>query len=226
MLLSMHIPKTAGTSLRMALREKFADEVLFCYRSNIFAKGVVIHFSGRLLEEKLDDKRRKKLVDYCQQNQIKCIHGHFTMSSLDEIFQDATYIMFLREPVDRLVSAYNHLKANMPAYGRQMTFEQFIEMDRTKNIYQQLGVGKLLDEKHFIGLTEQYDKSLELLARKLPVIGHLSTQQANVAQQKVFKRSNVTPELLTRIQETNQPDIDIYNTAKQRFEAECAALGI
>jgi hypothetical protein len=225
MLLSMHIPKTAGTSFRMALQARFGDSMLLAYRGQVRAKRPIVPFDGKLLLE-LEPPHQERLAEYCRTNDVACIHGHFTLPSLCQIFPDATSITFLREPVDRLISAYNHMYTTMPEAAERTSFEQFASNARTRNVYEQLGVLECLDSLGFIGITEQYERSLRLLEHKFPELGSLAFEEANVSQQKRFTKADVTPEVRAHLREANDGDVEIYEAALACFEQECAAAGI
>ena len=225
MLLSMHIPKTAGTSFRIALQGRFDDGILLAYRGQIRAKEPVVHFDGKLLTA-LDEASKMRLAEYCVENDVQCIHGHFTLPALCQLFPDAKCITFLREPVDRLISAYNHLYTTMPQAAERTSFEEFTQNPRTRNIYEQLGVLECLDALSFIGVTEQYERSLRLLEHRFPHLGSLVLEEANVSQQKRFTKKDVTPEMRARLRELNDADVEIYEAARECFEKECAAAGL
>jgi len=224
MLLSMHIPKTAGTSFRMALQERLGRTMLLAYRGQVRGERMIVPFNGRLLEE-LDDPSRATLAEYCNTHDVRCIHGHFTMQVLCDVFPEAKCITFVRDPIKRIVSAYNHIFVVAPQ-AEGMTFEQFIERDRARNLYEQLGMLEYLDSLAFVGITEQYDRSLRLLERMFPELGSLAYEEANVSQQKRFTEKDVTPEMRQYLLELNDADREIYESAKDWFEKECAAYGV
>jgi hypothetical protein len=224
MLLSMHIPKTAGTSFRMALQERLGRTMLLAYRGQVRGEQMIVPFNGRLLEE-LDDPARVTLTEYCNTHDVRCIHGHFTMQVLCDVFPEAKCITFVRDPIKRIVSAYNHIFVVAPQ-AEGMTFEQFIERDRARNLYEQLGMLEYLDSLAFVGITEQYDRSLRLLERMFPELGSLAYEEANVSQQKRFTEKDVTPEMRQYLLELNDADREIYESATDWFEKECAAHGV
>src|SRR5262245_5265249 len=86
-ILSLHIPKTADTPFRMALRQRLGHGVLMAYRGKVFntAGGVVCQFEGLQLKG-LSDSERTRLIEYCATNKVECIHGHFTLSALHGVF--------------------------------------------------------------------------------------------------------------------------------------------
>jgi Sulfotransferase family len=225
MLLSMHIPKTAGTSFRMALQAHFGDSMLMAYRGQVRAKEPIVPFEGKLLAH-LEPAHKQRLAEYCREHEVQCIHGHYTLPSLLEVFPGAGCITFVREPVDRLISAYNHLHVTMPDAAARTSFEQFTQNPRTRNVYEQVGMLECVDALTFIGITEQYERSLRLLEHKLPQLGSLAFEEANVSQQKRFSKADVTAEMRSRLRELNDGDVEIYEAALECFEHECAEAGL
>jgi hypothetical protein len=224
MLLSMHIPKTAGTSFRQALHERLGSSMLIAYRGQVRGDSMVVPFTGRLLE-RLAPQDQDTLRNYCREHDVACIHGHFTLQALCPVLPDAQCITFVRHPVGRLVSAYNHLFVVMPQ-AEGTTFEQFLERERSRNLYEQLGMLEHLDALAFIGITEQYDRSLRLLERKFPQLAPLKPEQANVSQGKRFTEKDLTPEQREQLLALNDADLEIYEAAVDWFEKECAAHGV
>ena len=82
-----------------------------------------------------------------------------------------------------------------------------------------------LDSLAYIGITEQFERSLRLLERMYPDLGSLNVQRENVSTKKVSK-ADVTPEMRERIKELNQGDLEIYAAAKDWFESACTAYGV
>lgn len=84
----MHITKTAGGSLKEALRQSDAD-VLFHYNTDV---GFKRHFN------------------YSQNPEI--IFGHYFFGVHEKMDRPPRYACFLREPIARTISHFHHLKNN------------------------------------------------------------------------------------------------------------------
>lgn len=227
MLLSVHIPKTAGTSFRQALQAQLGeDRVALTYLGRVMCGSeYVCGFQGRSLDH-IEDSEADALVDYCDTNGVACIHGHFSLYALQDLFPDARAITFLRDPLKRLVSAYNHMFVTMPDRAEQLSFEDFVRMPRTQNVYESHGVLEFIDRFDFIGLTEQYDRSLELLSAVYPELGVLRVEEANKAQQKRFSLKDVDEGFIDELRRLNDGDFEIYETVKAWFDDECARRGV
>ena len=91
-LVFIHIPKTAGTSLRLLLESNYTE----AERAAIYS------------HQDLDENLTKALAD----PKIKCIYGHFPLRPVI-IASDATVVTLLREPIARSISHYNHYSKRM-----------------------------------------------------------------------------------------------------------------
>jgi len=234
MLLSMHIPKTAGMSLRTAFEKRFGNALLLAYPRVDWAQSLFPLGSRK----SLDEQGQESVLALCRQRDVQCIHGHFPMPALQSLFPEAMCITFLRDPVQRVISSYDHKVRKSewaktgqgptymaPGFSERMSFESFISAPDMRNVYEQFGVLDCLESLTFIGLTEQYERSLRLLERRVPGLGPLSCEKVNV-HEKYFRRDDVTPEMMARVRELNDADVQIYEAARDWFEAACAASGI
>ena len=161
LLVSIHIPKCAGTSFTTCLRSVFKDRLFLHYP---------------------DDPEGPPERAAAQQN--ACVHGHFyhhqwAIGALD-YYPDATqFITMLRDPMEMVLSGY-YFRRRLGDLG-QIDVEKYLE-DTLKNpkIFNYLGLPFDLwsaSEQHiqawleqrflWIGLTERFADSLELLAVKL-----------------------------------------------------------
>ncbi|MBB6342870.1 hypothetical protein HNP49_003058 [Pseudomonas fluvialis] len=85
----MHGPKTGGTTLHNLLIQLFPKELIFSERFN----GIKNHVVGTLAR-------------------FSYFSGHFDLISCQLIPGEKKIVTFLREPVSRLISLYNFLKAH------------------------------------------------------------------------------------------------------------------
>jgi hypothetical protein len=158
MIISIHIPKTAGTTLANYLDYSFGRRVFFDYYEDIPYKT-----------DRETIIRHKEFVE-----RFEVIHGHFIYKKYENIFPDAKYITCLRHPVDRLISNYRHvmsLKDESKASYRYMMKHGFdivtfaeTKMAHTLTIFLE---GKPIQEYDFIGLSEQFDVTLAMMSKFL-----------------------------------------------------------
>jgi hypothetical protein len=90
---SVHIPKTAGTTLGLVL-------------DRVFRKRVLMDYPDDALEERADPQIAAH-ADFVS-GYFKGIHGHFSVRRHLTTFPQARLIATLRHPVDRVISQYLH----------------------------------------------------------------------------------------------------------------------
>jgi hypothetical protein len=95
MLISVHVPKTAGTSMLHALRNHFGPTLLEDYSD---------HPGNPLSIRNIDPHRYFNTVPQIGK-QVRCIHGHFHPLKYRTL-SGAVRVTFLRHPIDRLISLF------------------------------------------------------------------------------------------------------------------------
>ena len=99
-LVSIHIPKTAGSSFLKILLDNYGDDIF--------------HYRGE--EPNLSE--------------FKAIHGHFDAKKYLGLYPDSKWIAWVRHPVIRLISFYNYMVYNDKSYSGSfesfIEIEQFI----------------------------------------------------------------------------------------------------
>jgi hypothetical protein len=98
-MLFMHIPKTAGTSLRLALEAAYPERERMYLYPPADLEGAIAPRDFRSLPE--EERHRPSLIV-----------GHFGFGIHDYARQPARYLTMLRDPLDRVVSLYYHYKSH------------------------------------------------------------------------------------------------------------------
>ena len=150
--LFIHIPKTAGTSFRLGLEAAFDnDSVCKDYSES----------SDETSDEVLENIYRKK--DFYAFHQefkkkgYRFLSGHFGVKKYIHLFGAENSITFLRDPVKRIVSEYNHFAHY---HGYEKDFQSFYSDKRFVNKQLNIFSGVPWPLVGFIGLTERYSESL------------------------------------------------------------------
>jgi len=205
-LVSLHIPKTAGTSFRNILREVYGKShvVRLDIRRDIELNGKV--FSGSRLK-----------------TGIKVIHGHFSYQELIDHFninKDIPVVTWIREPAERVISNYFYLdhilktklhkeKKSMNILSRmQKSILEYAAVEANRNRMSKFLDGIEVKELSFIGFTEHYEEDLQYLGNLLNWDNY-SVLKQNITE----KKPDVDPETLARIKELNASDYEIFNEA-------------
>lgn len=169
LLLSVHIPKTGGTSFRRILRNLFGEGYVEDYDWLKDRPAWMKNGLGGLAQ----GDREHAVRD------VRCIHGHFKpqkYAALREISdRPVHFVTWLRDPVERAVSMYHYLRGlNTPQARRQPWEQQARELDllgyfqKTKfgwDAQSRQLQGFALEQFSFIGIMERYSESIELFLR-------------------------------------------------------------
>jgi hypothetical protein len=154
MVISIHIPKTGGTSLGQILGGVYGENLWVNYE---FQWNREISFKAFI------------------PSGTKCLHGHFEFDAFDEIYPDALKITWLRDPVERTISLYNHIM-NKPDSDNDIIMELYhskpslIDFSSipwvSNNALNYLGDSKP-ENFAFIGFLESFNESLRMCAKLL-----------------------------------------------------------
>jgi hypothetical protein len=220
MLISLHLPKTAGSSLRNSLQEHYGPRLIKDYLSSptltprpwreIKAIAALLYNGIRRFQE------------------IECIHGHFLPFKylLIGARRNAAYITWMRDPVERLASNYWYMR-NPPPYAmpnyirekmmrEQWTLEQYLLAPELRNECSIYLWGMSIKRFDFIGLTEHFDEDFRYFCRvflgtELPA----EHQNRNTAKQS--EKYVTDPDLYARVAAFHAKDMAMYQYAlKQR----------
>ena len=230
LIISIHIPKTGGTTFVDVLR-KCAEEVLYLDYSQEGGLGSTALFRrGKRLKAPFDSV----VDDLASLQGRSVIHGHFAPKKYSGRFPDAVYVTWLRDPVERVVSHYFYWQRSyLPGDARweqvvaqKMSLEQFAQLDFTRDVYSRwfspLGVERFA----FVGIMEEYDRSLELFRRLICPDIQLDTTLRNQNPNRGGNFYDLGPELRRKILELNQRDAYVYLDGVRRFRSLCAQVGL
>ncbi|WP_444936605.1 sulfotransferase family 2 domain-containing protein [Microbulbifer sp. JMSA004] len=204
----LHIPKTAGTSFRKGANTYFGESRV-CQDYGKFSP----------LTSPLIKKWGSGEVDgwsfYQDFNKegYQFFTGHFHASKYIDIFDVGQMITFLRDPVDRIVSEYNHKVRHQ---GYKDSFESFYRS--RENINRQL---RLIGQSNwsqlgFIGFVESFEDSLLLLNKKFGI--NIPILRQNIASNEVVHSRGLTNEQLSELRALNAKEYEFYNCARTQFD--------
>ncbi|MGB5982842.1 MAG: sulfotransferase family 2 domain-containing protein [Nonlabens sp.] len=216
----LHLPKNAGTTFKSILSKYYDKE-------NIFQVGY--NSSGIWNMEELKSSPKEELA------KINLLQGHFNYG-IHEIFErDFRYITMLRNPIERTISFYNYIRRQkehrlLSAVQNRTLLECITEIrdfdvinGQARKLSGTHNEDKMLDlalkniDQHFdfVGIQERFDESLILL-HKTYNWNKIFYKSLN----KTSKQSEISPELISAITETNEIDMKLYEIINQRFTKE------
>ena len=130
------------------------------------------------------------------------------MDRYREVFSDASFLTWMREPSQRVWSAYRHFKRRGNFDG---TLMEFCRTEEHRNVQARfMGELQLFD---FIGVQEHYTLSLQMLAMDTGL--KLEERRAN--QTPVDHIAPPTPEEWQVIASLNEADYALYRRVLPRF---------
>jgi hypothetical protein len=224
----LHLPKTAGTTLNRLIEWEYPVFEMYSI-DPVFFTWSAAHL------RKLSPERLKK---------IRMFKGHMLYGLHEALPQPATYITVLRDPVDRVISAYYFMRSYKlhPLYWKlrrtNCTLEDFVRKFQRDNVQSKIIGGSPYDlpctrevverakdnlRQRFsiIGLSERFEESLALM--KLRFGWKLSSYSSFNVTRSRPKKHDLPPSTLEMIHEKNGLDMELYDVGKQIFEAAVAA---
>ncbi len=222
MLVSVHLPKTAGTSFGGTLADHFGDRLYrdygdFPLNTPPFRRKMSAVLGGLASVG----------VSF---GAIECIHGHFLPIKyrLLRMRRPTSFITWMRDPVERMASHYSFWKrSHDPRTSRALhrrvveeewSFERFYRSPRLRNVYAQFLWGFPLANFDFVGITEHYDEDLRFftesfLGAALPAY----RMTANAAREDAPYVTDAR--LRAEIEALHQKDMLLYRHALQLRQA-------
>jgi hypothetical protein len=155
------------------------------------------------------------------------IFGHFRIIKYYKYLPDASYMLWLRNPYQRLISSYYYrIRACNNDYYRG-TFVNKINIEehirKNSNYISKFIEPLKIEESAFIGFTEEFDKSLALFNKILKIEeGFTQTNAKNTnPNKKVIEPYYISQKTKDLITKYNQKDIELYEKAKIHFQSLC-----
>lgn len=217
----LHIPKTAGTSLKMLLMEQFHKDDIFPAQTN-----------EQMAKIEADDIPNYKLFI-----------GHHGYQFIDHFAPfRPQLITMLRDPINRVISDYYFARQRPdrdPIILECPTFEAYLSHPHIQNrIFNNqsqhlLGVGyndfleldfddcydtitQRLDDMEFVGITERFPESLLLLAHTFDwniskeIRRNVSVNRSDIEE--------IDTQLIDVVRQKNELDYRVYDYARNLFE--------
>ena len=218
MLVSLHIPKAAGSSFALSLKEYYGTSFIPDYNDIPLNTNPAKRKSQALIQSGLN-RIRHFTGD-------TCIHGHFLPLKYKYVVSSkpVTYITWFREPAERLASQYYYMIRHYnpsKAQKRPMlkriveekwTLEQFCFSKEFKNSYSQFLWGFDIKSFDFIGIVEHYESDLEYFSQQF-LSRNLIAHQENTNSDKKNKSYFDDDNLKKAVQKFHNTDTELYHKA-------------
>ncbi len=206
-LLSLHIPKTAGTSFRNILKSVYGEDAVV--RLDINNK-----FITRLNEE---------LYEATEIPNARVLHGHYFFENIQKRFsipEEVKIITWLRDPVKRVISNYYYLESrlveilneeqkNLNILSKmQRSLMEYARDEVNRNRQSKFLQGATPEDFDFIGIQENFDDDLIEIAKVL----NWKSIPVSIHQNKTpTERPKLSLEILEEIKYLNSDDVAIYS---------------
>lgn len=228
----VHIPKTAGRTLRAIIRRQYRPEEV-CTTSRE---------AGDPIQDFL-------ALSEAEKARLRIVQGHFSYGLHEHVSRPAVYVTMLREPIARVISYYRFMcdnpNHNHHAAAIDLGLDGFLRSRMSKAIdngqlrylaaVEDIPFGACTDamldaalanlEQRFVavGLVEAFDDSILLMRRALGW-GIPAYMPLNVSKHRVGE-GRLTDETLALLRDYNRFDLQIYEYARRRFQAAVEAAG-
>lgn len=215
MIVFCHISKTAGSSFQFILENSFG---IFACHTN--------HTKKPVFGQDDFDFARKMFPG------LRSIAGHNLIDPLRLSVPDPFYMTFLREPVARIFSHYQDsvLNGNRRTFEEELRQREYLADRQVKMIAGGKDLDKakrFLEKCAFVGLTEKFELSLNVLERLSPYRLNLNYKKRRVARDnQVSKTLQQDSRMVELAREYNQLDLELYSFAvNEIFPRICAEAG-
>ncbi|WP_282146545.1 hypothetical protein [Alteromonas stellipolaris] len=203
----IHIPKTAGSSFRVAAERYFgSDETYYDYgKGNKETHSDILKYEYELKDRYLAGQSIKQ--------NAKFLSGHVIYPKYAPFFNTKSVVTFVRDPAQQVRSHYEHFSR---LHGYKGSFKDFIKENRFANMQSKALNGIWNDAIGFIGITERYNESLTLFNQYYGT--DIQVLDINKNSTKSSDKYVLNEEELSIIREANSQDFELYEYALKRFE--------
>ena len=211
MIFLTHIPKTGGTTFRYIL---------------------INNYSWRHFDFLESNKKIISLNDYPYHSfimkYIKSMSGHWLRYSSETKFSfpDVKFIVFLRNPIERIISLFFHIKRYE---NPKINFQKWVESEYKGPILSNFQTNYIAGENDlelaksilkngyfFVGITEQFDKSLLICRKKLGVnfkVNYVIKRSSKSRSREILNDNN-NKKSIEKLYEHNHLDLQLYKFVK------------
>lgn len=203
----VHIPKTAGTSFRKAAESFLGSQnVLYDYSP-----------SSEETSELVDRwvYKEKDLLGFyralCKAN-VSFLSGHVNANKFVYLFGVRQTVTFVRDPVQRVVSEYQHFVRH---HGYEGDFPSFYRKPQFANRQSKILQGVPLEAVGLLGLNEEYEDSLTILNYRYTL--NVQSVDMNIGRKNKATSYELPKEQLNELVDLNEQDIRLYHKAVHLF---------
>jgi len=227
-LVSVHMPKTAGLSFRASLEACFGEGFRHDYQDYPLAQAAQVR-----RQQAQDWGRAAQAADFAG---VTCMHGHFLPLKYLELARTlpCTFVTWLREPVERLVSHYYYWQRaydpasdlTSPLHRRVIeegwSLQRFCLAPELRNVYSEFLWGFPFQRLDFIGITEFFADDLWYFSQQ--VLGNkmqAHTLNRRAAPGEGEHQAPLSAAARSEIEAWHAADMALYRQALELRKARC-----
>ncbi len=203
-IISVHVPKTAGTTFKKVLQKVYAEEEIFFDYPH---RGPI---RNRMLAKDSAD--------------VRVIHGHFPANKYDVKFPKAQKIIWLRNPIIRLISHYFFWKSWQVLISDEGDFEasnlniiDFAERPEMQNsLAENYLKNQSLTDFYFVGLQEFFQEDVTQLSQMLnwpEAEFEMKNKNPYPEYDALLKELLSQTKVIDKITALNKKDLELYQQA-------------
>lgn len=215
-LISVHIPKAAGTTFRDILFTMYNRGMVLRDYADRPSTTTSLYNRDRALWE-----RTKQVKDVYKANTgcFRAIHGHFMLAKYAGEFPEARRIVWLRDPVERALSNYYYSRWKARKNGVPFPFsvEDFCSSKYQRNTMSRFLRGYTLENLFFVGIVEHFQEDLCWLGGalkwpkgKLDIVSKIHRKRSSNPERRAASENRY---LRKFISEANAKDVWLYKRA-------------
>jgi len=222
LMVSIHVPKTGGESFRDILEQVTEGHLQRDYGDQPLAPLTLRHrLELAMARPRLEPGSR-------------AVHGHFIATKYWRRYPHARYLIWMREPVERLASHYHYWRRkpdrSNPTCRRlieeDLSMEAFATLPELRDVHARLLGEVPVEALAFVGITERYDESVELFRRAFAPDLPMAAIHTNANPERSGDGYDLDPGVRAAIAELNRRDREVYRRALARFEQLLAKHGM
>lgn len=205
----VHIPKTAGTSFRLGAEQLFSKERI------VYDYGKESKETSPLVMKTVYAERPDfwALHQGCEDQHSAMVGGHVNVGRFVSLFSVGKTLTFLRDPLQRMASEYAHFVRN---YNYQGSFHDFYSRPIMHNRQSKMLHGVDLEAMGFVGVTERYAQSLEVLNARYDIV--MPLRDDNRGKHCLDAAHDIDAKDAAELKRLNKRDIALYERTVALFE--------